>query len=184
MQSIPCILHCANRVNLKLFTMLLANGLAYAKTGKILSEFKLKGEGSMNFYWVLEESSTIVSILGTVESLSQWKVPTNDAPKLQIEIGIICMVNDKSVMIVDCLEKLIEFCISLTALDSNGLNRFDLWMSCIPHYRSAMKKLRQHEGFTDSDIESFQKDFDLFYQDWNNLHARLFGCRTLVQTVH
>eukprot|EP00978_Attheya_sp_CCMP212_P016287 scaffold42532_cov35-Attheya_sp.AAC.1 len=31
------------------------------------------------------------SILGMVESLSQWKVPMNDASKLQIEIGIICM---------------------------------------------------------------------------------------------
>lgn len=44
MQSIPCILHCANRVNLKLFSMLLEDGLAYAKKGKILSKYSAEGK--------------------------------------------------------------------------------------------------------------------------------------------
>jgi hypothetical protein len=43
MQSIPCILHCANRVNLKIFTVLLMEGLSNAKRGRILSEFPAEG---------------------------------------------------------------------------------------------------------------------------------------------
>jgi hypothetical protein len=35
-----------------------------------------------------------------------------------------------------------------------------------------MKKLCQHQDFTDSDIESFQNDFDIFYQDWLKLHEK------------
>jgi hypothetical protein len=38
MQAIPCILHCANRVNIKLLSVLLTDGLNNAKTNKILSE--------------------------------------------------------------------------------------------------------------------------------------------------
>eukprot|EP00978_Attheya_sp_CCMP212_P031770 scaffold121323_cov32-Attheya_sp.AAC.3 len=54
MQSIPCILHCSNRVNLKILTMLLMDGLSYAKKGKIISEFK---DVSTNFYWTRKELS-------------------------------------------------------------------------------------------------------------------------------
>ena len=171
MQSIPCILHCANRVNLKIFSMLLEDGLAYAKKGMILSEFNAEGRRIDEF---LLGVATIVNttILGTVGSPSQWQVPTNDSAKLLTEIGPICMVNDKSVKVVDCLEQLIHFCIPPTAVDNKGLNRYDTWLKCIPHYRSAMMRLRQHQDFTDSDIEAFQKDFDLFNQDWMKLHGK------------
>eukprot|EP00978_Attheya_sp_CCMP212_P031769 scaffold121323_cov32-Attheya_sp.AAC.2 len=92
--------------------------------------------------------------------------------KLDTQIGIICMINDKSVTMVDCLGELIQYCIPPMEIDTNGNDRLEVWTHCLPYYRSAMKKLRQHQDFTDSDIESFQNDFDIFYQDWLKLHEK------------
>eukprot|EP00978_Attheya_sp_CCMP212_P002202 scaffold4490_cov46-Attheya_sp.AAC.7 len=35
-----------------------------------------------------------------------------------------------------------------------------------------MLKLRQHADFTDDDIAEFQHDFDMFFQDWVELHGK------------
>ena len=158
-------------MNLKRFSMLLEDGLAYAKKGKILSEYSAEGKRIDEFLLGVAKIVN-TTILGSAESPSQWQVPTNDAAKLLTEIGPICMVNDKSVRVVDCLEELTQFCIPPNAVSDKGLNRYDTWLRCIPYYRSAMNRLRQHEDFTDSDIEAFQKDFDLFNQDWMKLHGK------------
>jgi len=175
MQSIPCILHCANRVNLKILTVLLCEGLSNAKKGKVLSQFPSEGRRIDEFLLGIERIVN-TSILGQVEDPSQWRVPTNlPTSKLATEIGIICMVNDKSVKIVDYLEELILYCIPSENDTDEPIepNRRSKWLRCIPKYRSAMLKLRQHNNFTDSDISSFQNDFDIFFQDWIQLHGKI-----------
>eukprot|EP00978_Attheya_sp_CCMP212_P035571 scaffold155485_cov35-Attheya_sp.AAC.1 len=84
------------------------DGLSYAKKGKILSEFKSEGRRIDEFLLRVERIVN-TSMLDTVlESPSQWKVPTNmPSAKLDTQIGIICMINDKSVTMVDCLGELI-----------------------------------------------------------------------------
>jgi hypothetical protein len=175
MQSIPCILHCANRVNLKILTVLLCEGLSNAKKGQVLSEFPSEGRRIDEFLLGIERIVN-TSILGKLEDPSQWRVPTNlPTSKLATEIGIICMVNDKSVKIVDYLEELILYCIPEENDTAEPIepNRRSKWLRCIPKYRSAMLKLRQHNDFTDSDISEFQNDFDIFFQDWIQLHGKI-----------
>eukprot|EP00978_Attheya_sp_CCMP212_P023893 scaffold74151_cov54-Attheya_sp.AAC.1 len=148
------------------------DGLSYAKRGKILSEFKSEGRRIDEFLLGVERIVN-TSMLGTVESPLQCKVPTNmPSAKLDTQIGIICMINDKSVTMVDCLGELIQYCIPPMEIDRNGNDRLEVWMRCLPYYRSAMKKLRQHQDFTDSDIESFQN------------HQGQHQCRSITEQLH
>eukprot|EP00978_Attheya_sp_CCMP212_P037724 scaffold180647_cov51-Attheya_sp.AAC.1 len=72
------------------------------------------------------------------------------------------------------LEELIEYCIPTendTTLPVEP-HRKERWFHCIPKYRAAMLKLRQHKDFTDDDITTFQNDFDIYFQDWIGLHGK------------
>eukprot|EP00978_Attheya_sp_CCMP212_P044046 scaffold298795_cov51-Attheya_sp.AAC.2 len=81
---------------------------------KILSEFQSEGKQIDEFLLGVEKIVN-TCMLGTVESPSQWKVPTNmPSAKLDTQIGIICMINGKSVTMVDCLGDLIQYCIPPT----------------------------------------------------------------------
>eukprot|EP00978_Attheya_sp_CCMP212_P044547 scaffold314055_cov50-Attheya_sp.AAC.1 len=63
------------------------------------------------------------------------------------------------------MEQLIDLCVP--AEEEVEPRRKMLWERCIPKYRKAMLKLRQHADFTDDDIAEFQHDFvDLFFRDW------------------
>eukprot|EP00978_Attheya_sp_CCMP212_P018996 scaffold52668_cov71-Attheya_sp.AAC.2 len=87
MQSIPCKLHCANRVNLKILTVLLCEGLSNAKRGNVLSQFPSEGRRIDEFLLGIKRIVN-TSILGKVEHLSQLRVPTNlPTSKLTTEIA-------------------------------------------------------------------------------------------------
>eukprot|EP00978_Attheya_sp_CCMP212_P018561 scaffold50946_cov66-Attheya_sp.AAC.1 len=83
------------------------------------------------------------------------------------------MANDHTVKAIDNMERLINLCIPAKEVKPR---RKMLWESCIPKYRKAMLKLRQHADFTDEDIAEdiaeFQHDFDLFFQDWIGLYGK------------
>eukprot|EP00978_Attheya_sp_CCMP212_P046323 scaffold384825_cov27-Attheya_sp.AAC.1 len=64
------------------------------------------------------------------------------------------------------MERLIDLCVPPEEVEPR---RKMLWEHCIPKYRKAMLKLRQHTDFIDDDIAEFQHDFDLFFQDWVEL---------------
>jgi hypothetical protein len=171
LQSIPCILHCENRVNLKILMLILCKGLSDAKKGKILSTFKGEGRRIDQFLLAVQD---IVNkqILGTVLSPSQWKVPTNEpTSKLETHVATITMVNDKLVKVINFLEPLIRFCVP-PDLDENNIDRRATWLRSMPYNRSAMTKLKSHDDFSDKDIEAFQSDIDTWFQDYIRLHGK------------
>eukprot|EP00978_Attheya_sp_CCMP212_P001166 scaffold2422_cov56-Attheya_sp.AAC.11 len=112
MQAIPCILHCSNRVNIKLLSVLLTDGLNTAKTKKILSEHASIGKHIDKFILGVE---MIVnqSILGTITDPAQWSLPVkDDNTKADTNIGTISMDNGCTVSIViDKLVLLTDYCI-------------------------------------------------------------------------
>ena len=87
------------------------------------------------------------------------------------------MANDRTVKAIDSMEHLINFCIPNEEIEPR---RKMLWEQCIPKYRKAMLKLRQHAEFTDADIAEFQYDFDIFFQDW----VELYGKNGLTNYIH
>jgi hypothetical protein len=176
MQAIPCILHCSNRVNIKLLSVLLTDGLNNAKSKKILSEHAGLGKRIDNF---LLGAETIVnqSILGTVRDPAQWSVPLkDDSTKSETNIGAISMDNGRTVNIIDKLELLIDYCIPESVDRKLNLQ----WKSCMPHYRSAMERIRQKTDFTDADIRQYQEQFDLFFQEW----MAMYGLKGITNYIH
>ena len=74
MQAVPCILHCLNRTNLKLLTVLLTEGLNYAKSKKILSE-NAGPKKRVEAFLLAVETKVNNSILGTPTNPTQWSLP-------------------------------------------------------------------------------------------------------------
>jgi hypothetical protein len=120
-------------------------------------------------------------ITGTREQPGQFAVLPTQKPdggkKTDTEIAIICMANDRTVKAIDKMETLINLCVPNEEVQPR---RKMLWERCIPKYRNAMLKLRQHADFTDDDIAEFQNDFDLFFQDW----VELYGKNGLTNYIH
>jgi hypothetical protein len=177
--ALPCILHCSNRCNLKLITLLLAEGLSHAKRKNILQDIKAEGNRVDSFIQKVEEIFNC-EITGTREQPGQFVLPTqkpDGGKKTDTEIAIICMANDRTVKAIDKMETLINLCVPNEEVQPR---RKMLWERCIPKYRNAMLKLRQHADFTDDDIAEFQNDFDLFFQDW----VELYGKNGLTNYIH
>jgi hypothetical protein len=179
MNALPCILHCSNRVNLKLITLLLSEGLSQAKKKNILIDINAEGNRVDSFISTVEDIFNC-QITGTPEQPGQFVLPTQQpdgGKKTDTEIAIICMANDRTVKAIDSMEHLINFCIPNEEVEPR---RKMLWERCIPKYRKAMLKLRQHAEFTDADIAEFQYDFDMFFQDW----VELYGKNGLTNYIH
>eukprot|EP00978_Attheya_sp_CCMP212_P035989 scaffold160025_cov59-Attheya_sp.AAC.3 len=77
------------------------------------------------------------------------------------------MANDRTVKAIDEMERLIDLCVPPEEVEPR---RKILWERCVPKYRKAMLKLRQHADFTDDGIAEFQHNFDLFFQDCVELY--------------
>ena len=178
MQTIPCILHCSNRVNLKLLTLILQDGLVLAKEKKILSEhagvvkridtFLLDAEYVLN-----------TEILGTHSDPAQFHIPTKEGTKKsETEISAISMENGRTLKVIDKLELLVDYCLPPDVTPEKNIK----WKQCLPHYRAAMKFLRQKKDFTDSEIIEFQKHFDLFFQTY--IGAGMYGSRGMTNYIH
>eukprot|EP00978_Attheya_sp_CCMP212_P025503 scaffold82158_cov38-Attheya_sp.AAC.1 len=166
--ALPCILHCSNRCNLKLITLLLSEGLSHAKRKNILHAIKAEGKRVDSFIQNVEHIFNC-EITGTEAEPGQFVLPTQTPAggnKNDTEIAIICMANDHTIKAIDKMERLIDLCVPPEEVEPR---RKMLWEHCIPKYRKAMLKLRQHADFIDDDIAEFQHDFDLFFQDWVEL---------------
>jgi hypothetical protein len=176
MQAVPCILHCSNRTNLKILFVLLSIGLNHCINRKILQEHAGLAKRIERFVSDVE-SIVNSAVLGTERDPCQWHLPVIDGtPKDQTKIGPITMDNNRTVRIANQLELLIDYCIPETVDADINMK----WKRCIPHYRNAMKKLRQKTDFTDDDISEFQNEFDSFYQDW----VGMYGYRGVTNYIH
>jgi hypothetical protein len=86
------------------------------------------------------------------------------------------MDNGRTLKVIDKFEILIDYCFPEDVEPIKNQK----WKACIPHYRVAMKKLRQKRDFTDDDISEFQKSFDLFYQ----IYIGEYGSRGTTNYLH
>jgi hypothetical protein len=101
-QAIPCILHLENRMLLKLFVLMLREGLSNAQ-GKLHEETinisSMEGrEGKF-----IEVISGIMNeeILGSVDNKAQWKMPTESKKGESLKTGTINIENYRGRKIMD-----------------------------------------------------------------------------------
>jgi hypothetical protein len=93
-QAIPCILHLENRTLIKLFILLLREGLSNAQ-GKLhegtMSVSSMEGREAK----FIEIISAIMNeeILGSVDNKAQWKMPTESNRGESLKIGTINIEN-------------------------------------------------------------------------------------------
>jgi len=74
LHKIPCILHCENRVGIKLLTMLLIEGFSNAQRGGIFNQFRSEADRIQAFAERVQYIFN-TSILGDEDGPAQWCLP-------------------------------------------------------------------------------------------------------------
>jgi hypothetical protein len=169
MQAVPCLLHMENRCGLKLLTMLLIEGLDSAISGDLYTEVRSEQKRIDRF---IEDIETIVneSILGDPEHRAHWYLPYDPKAK---EIAPITMDNNRVRKLMNELERMIEVCIA------DGTEK-EKWQIMMPRYRNAFVILRTRHEMTNLEIESFQYEFDHFFQIW----VAMYGDEGVTNYLH
>jgi hypothetical protein len=75
MQAVPCILHCKNRVCIKILTMLLIEGFSNAQAGTIFGHFSNSKKARCERYSELVEQIMNTGILRDQFDPVQWELP-------------------------------------------------------------------------------------------------------------
>jgi hypothetical protein len=163
LSTIPCILHCENRVALKLLTQLLIEGVSYAVKGTVF-EHVATIPARVAAYTAAVALSVNTEILGTEETPGAWVVPMSADKK---EVGIICMDNTRARKVVEKLELLLDI-----SLPNSEQTRRLKWTTAVNHYRLAMKGFRRKDDTPNVDVYAVQKNCDIFYSLWVDLWGR------------
>jgi hypothetical protein len=101
-------------------------------------------------------------MLGEEESPAQWKCPYDEDKQ---EIAIICMDNTRIRKVIDGFDKLIGVCFP------EGTKEETQWKKVIKYYKKAINRLRSREDLSHAEVYLFQKDADIFFQEWVGLHG-------------
>jgi hypothetical protein len=83
------------------------------------------------------------------------------------------MDNARGRKVVNELERMIEVCV----WDEQDAT---WWRNAVKHYRFAMNRLRSKYDLSDEEIFLFQKDCDIFFQDW----VKIYGREGLTNYIH
>ncbi|KAL7572700.1 hypothetical protein ACA910_008974 [Epithemia clementina (nom. ined.)] len=157
MKTVPCILHAENRMGIKIFTMLLIEGLLNALKGALHGERRAADE-----FVNLVKSVVNSEIFGDTEHEAQWQVPLCNDKK---SVGAVCMSNICTRKIIGYLEALIEICV-------HDDDRKEIWNDCIGNdYRQMVKLLTKHTNLSTDKINKFQRSADNFFDKWVKLHG-------------
>ncbi|KAL7564323.1 hypothetical protein ACA910_007175 [Epithemia clementina (nom. ined.)] len=114
MKTVPCILHAENRMGIKIFTMLLIEGLSNAL------RFAERGEKAAAEEFIeLIELIVNMEIFGDAEHEAQWKMPLSDDRKT---IGTVCMSNVRTRQVIAYIEALIDFAFLTKIASVSGTN--------------------------------------------------------------
>ena len=158
MNTLPCILHMENRNGIKLLTMIFIEGLSNAKKKLLYTDVNAEGVRVSRFVADVENIVN-TSMLGSKDDPCQWICPFDAKKK---EIGPITMDNVRTRRVVDALDTLVDFCVTDQA-------RAALWMNALNNYRTAMILVRKRDDFINTEIASYQRHADLFFQSWVKL---------------
>jgi hypothetical protein len=159
--TIPCILHAENRMGLKLMTTLFRTGLSNVIAKKLHGD-EASEEKRIN-QW-LDNIETIINqqIIGTLTEPMQWRVPYNKEDKA---VCVVTFENHRVRKVLENFNLLIDACV---VVEDDIRN----WKKATIHYNKAITWLRSHEDLSDSDIFTFQKEADLFFQLWVRMTGR------------
>ena len=170
MAFVPCIMHCENRVGLKILTMILIEGLSNYQGKKFdhlnnINSLKAREE----LYVKNIEKEMRSSILGSYGSEAQWSLPlekrTVEGERVS-EIGTISMENYKVRKCIDNIDNIID----LSITDEERKNKL---RECLRHYRRLMEIMRKKDGdYRKEELRSFVEHTDEFFQLWVELYGR------------
>ena len=166
---VPCIMHCENRVGIKLLTMLLIEGLSNFQGANFahLASTRSQKEREQLFVESIEKEIS-GNILGSYGNEAQWNLPVerrSNGDDSSLFIGTINMENYKVRKIIDNIENIIETCIP--EVEKKRKYRF-----CLKHYNETMKILRKKDGdYTEEEIINFEEHADQFFQTWVDMHG-------------
>jgi hypothetical protein len=165
-QAIPCILHLENRTLLKLFILLLREGLSNAQ-GKLHEETMSISSMEGREAKFIEIISAIMNeeILGSVDNKAQWKMPTESNRGESLKIGTINIENYRGRKIMDNFSSLVDHCIV-------DVDKRQKWRYAVNNYNSAMLILRQKHKYTGDDIFQFQLMIDRAYLVLRSMYKR------------
>jgi hypothetical protein len=110
------------------------------------------------------------SILGTEDYPASWYVPYDISKS---KVTNITLDNNRTRSLMYNLDSLIELCIA----DNGQKHR---WKECLEHYKSLFVMLRKQEDFSKQEIVDFQKQADLFYKIWIDIH----GAKGVTNYIH
>jgi hypothetical protein len=164
LNEIPCILHCENRVGIKLLTMVLLEGFSNATEGLVFGNI-CSLDQRIQAYVVRIQSIFNPVILGDADGPAQWVIPMNNEGT---NVGIICLYDNQIRKVLESFEIIID----ASVMDATQIIK---WKYYIPNYRDAIEILCQKKEFTDEEIKRFQHFIDNWFQVWIQLHG-LSGC--------
>ena len=167
-QAMPCLLHCENRVNEKIFHVLLQHGmLRYGDAG---NERRLAFVDSVSACMRTEA-------LGTRHNPSQWRFPfAEDDPKVVKRENL---TNPRSRKYLHGIEAVIntifspanDECDDADTRLENEKARVD-WLHVATIYKEVIVPARQEDDFTDDDIDLFHDKCGEFMVAWVNLAGK------------
>jgi hypothetical protein len=158
LHKIPCILHCENRVGIKLLTLVLHEGFDNVKEGLLFGHIRSVNDRITAYIKEVERILNTV-ILGEDDGPAQWVLPYNPEKKT---VGIICLDDN-------CIQKILnhyELLVELSVCNQARLQKYNFGTN---EYRNAMVILCQKREFVDEEIVMFQTHIDLWFQAWNEL---------------
>jgi hypothetical protein len=160
LDTVPCILHMENRCGLKIFTMLLIEGLSNALKAVTFEDVNSETKRMKAFFERVEDICN-TEVWGTPDSPTQWICPRVEATR---EVGILCLDNMKTRALLNHFESMIELC-------TVPGERREMWLQCVQHYKEAMELVRSKVDLTHEEISEFQCAVDLFFQAWLRMHG-------------
>lgn len=165
-QAIPCILHLENRTLLKLFMLLLREGLSNAQ-GKLHNDTMDISSMEGRERKFIEVISQIMNeeILGSVDNRAQWKLPTEAVRGESLKIGTINIENYRGRKIMENFSSLVDHCIV-------DVVKRQKWRYAVSNYNSAMIILRQRHNYSHDDIQRFQLMIDRAYLVLRSMYKR------------
>jgi hypothetical protein len=158
--AIPCVMHGGNRINEKLFMMLLIESWESCHSNQERELLIKTVEHYINS-----------GVFGTEESKAQWKLPVSK--ELQIEQVSFTAWRGKKV-----LEKLADIAEHILRDEDRG--RLIKWQSMILKYLEVMRFAFRHEDFSDDDVEDFQDLVD----EWFHQYVTLVGLPGITNYIH
>jgi hypothetical protein len=158
---VPCILHLENRTGIKIFSMILREGLQNSLNKSIYPTIRSQQMRIEKFLTDIAEVCN-KKIWGTDFRPSSWKVPYDNKEKV---IDDITLDNNKTRELCINLKIIIRICIC-------DEDRQAKWILTVNKYVLSMSILRKKDDFSWNDIKNFQYEIDEFFSNYMELVGR------------